>query len=55
MNTSQVNFINTLDDRIEHWLPSRIDLYNNYNNQSRNRVEGYFGMLKKQLSHTIQL
>lgn len=54
MSVKQTTFICTLNDILDHWLPSKINLYNHYGNITSNRVEGYFGTLKKQFSHTSQ-
>ena len=51
---SQVRFLETLLTEKEHWLPSLTGTYVRIDNQTTNRVEGFFGALKNLLEHNIQ-
>ena len=47
-------FLETLLSEKEHWLPSLTGTYIHLDNQTTNRVEGFFGTLENLLEHNVQ-
>ena len=52
--TKSSKFLEKLLTQKEHWLPSLTGTYVHLDNQTTNRVEGFFGTLKNLLEHNIQ-
>lgn len=48
------NILTKLLSEVEHWLPSIIINYRCLENETSNRVEGFFGSLKNLIDHNIQ-
>lgn len=47
------NLLKTLLKEIDHWLPSKIDIYEHCDTDTTNRIEGFFGNLKTLTDHHI--
>ena len=53
-NPKMTNFLTRLKEQKDSWLPSITNTYNHYGNNTTNRVEGFFGLLKRRIEHKKQ-